>query len=155
MSAIVPAAVFELHMARSKIIDGYNAADLSVRQRLQHFHVAEKAMLAENLLALEKVAVGPQYSKAAKKRVEALVAELRAFQSLRCDVVHGRMSVATVDGELCAMFSNVQKHTKIGRACLILTLPEMQNSARDMESIAHKLTQLPAGLTSETDMSSD
>ncbi len=112
-------------------------------------------MLAENLLALEKVAVGPQYSKVAKKRVEALVAELRTFQPLRCDVVHGRMSVATVDGETCAMFSNVQKHTKIGRSCLILTLAEMQNSARNMDDIADKLAKLPAGLTSEADKSSD
>lgn len=142
MSAIVPAVVYDLHIARSKFVDAYNAADLAVRGRLQGLLVPEKAMMGDNLNALEKVAPSPQYAKSAKKRVDALVLDLRDFQPLRRDVVHGRMTVVSIDGAITAMFANVQKSTKVGRCGLLLTLAEMQHSTQRMNAIAAELSHL-------------
>jgi hypothetical protein len=150
MSAIVPALVYDLHIARSKFVDAYNAADLAVRGRLQGLLVPEKAMMGDNLNALEKVAPSPQYAKSAKKRVDALVLELRDFQPLRRDVVHGRMTVVSIDGAVTAMFANVQKSTKVGRCGLLLTLAEMQHSTQRMYAIAAELSHLNTREAPET-----
>ncbi|GGD93965.1 hypothetical protein GCM10011515_12210 [Tsuneonella deserti] len=149
MSAIVPAVVFELHIARSKFVDAYNAADSAVRARLQAFSLPEKTTMGDNLASLLKVAAGPQYAKSAKKRIDALVLEIRDFQPLRCDVVHGRMSVMSIDGVVTAMFANVQKSSKIGRYGLMLTLDEIQRSTDRMNAIADELKKIKISVSIE------
>ena len=143
MSAIDPAAVFELHIARSNLIDAYNDADLAVRARLKAQGGTEKGLIGDNLQALEKVQPGPQYAKNEKKRIDDMIAELRELQKVRCDVVHSRMQSIVVDGMPCALFANVQKCVSVGRRGLILSREELKVCTARLETIAKQVARTP------------
>jgi hypothetical protein len=143
MSAIDPAAVFELHIARSNMIDAYNDADLAVRTRMKALGGTEKSLLGDNLQALEKMQPGPQYAKNEKKRIDELIAELRELQTVRCDVVHSRMQSIVVDGTPCGLFANVQKCLSVGRRGLILSRKELEDCAARLETIAKQIARAP------------
>ena len=138
MSAITPPVVFELHMARSRLLDAYNAADLALRNRLRALHLDEKPLIAQNIELLAKTPAGPQYSKAAKKRADDRLQELRDLQPVRCDVVHSRMQLLHVEGVPHALFSNVQKHAHVGMRGLLLTLEDLKHCESVFSAVANE-----------------
>ena len=142
MAEVTPAVVFHLHIARSKLIDAYNEADLAVRNRLRRLGKSTKEMMGDNLVALEAVAAGPQYSKVIKKRVDELVVELREMGLLRSTVVHSCMTVVEINGGMSALYSNVQKSTPFGRTGLFLSLSETEDCASRLKEIASELLTL-------------
>jgi hypothetical protein len=155
MSAIVPAVVFEMHMARSRLIDAYNAADLALRERMRAMRLAEKQLISQNIEAIAKVAVGPQYSKNAKKRADEQLQALRGLQQIRCDVVHSRMQILHVEGSPHALFSNVQNQARIGRQGLLLTLAELEQCEAALNAVAREFrrtdfNQQPASAPTNT-----
>lgn len=139
MSAIIPAVDFDMHAARSKLIDTYNEVDLAVRKRLKGQGGREKAIVSENLESLSKIPAGPQYSKSDKKRVDELIVQFRDLQPLRCDVVHGKMEIVSVDGVAHALFVNVQKSSLFGRCGLLLSKAEFDSCSDRMTEIARGL----------------
>ena len=141
MSAIVPAVVFDMHMARSRLIDAYNAADLALRERMRAMRLTEKQLISQNIEAIARVAASPQYSKTAKKRADEQLQALRDLQSIRCDVVHSRMQVLQVEGSPHALFSNVQKQARIGRQGLLLTLAELEQCEGLLNGVAREFSR--------------
>jgi hypothetical protein len=142
MSEMVPAFVFELHVARSDFIDGYNAADHAVRERMKLLKVPDKQLAGANIEALLKVPANPQYSKVEKKRVDEQLAELRRLQPVRCDIVHSQLQALLVDGAPNAMFCNVQQTPRIGRTGLMLTLEEIRQCTNSLHEIACELRKV-------------
>ncbi len=141
MNPVFPAAHFELPIARSDFIDAHNAADAAVRRLLAVLNVGQKQLLSQNIDTLEKVAANPQYSKQRKAKVDILLAELRGFQAVRCDIVHGRMEVLMVDGSAQALFGNVQRQPPVGVCGLLLTLEQIKGCTARLSHIAIELSR--------------
>lgn len=139
MSAIVLADVFELHIARSKLVDAYNEADAAVRLRLCQQGGAAKQLFSQNVEALKAIPASPQYSKADKKRIDHYLRELRDLQAVRCDVVHSSLRSVTLDGRPHALFANVQESATTGLRGLFLTREDLDACAEQLLAIAEAI----------------
>lgn len=137
-----PAAVFDLHLARSAFIDAYNLVDQAVRARLRPLGQPALALTGHNLDALAKIPASPKYSKTQKEKTVELMRQMRELQAIRCDVVHSRMQTIETPGGTVAYFANVQETSGIGRRCLILTKAELQLCEKRFKEIADALNQL-------------
>ncbi|MXO73796.1 hypothetical protein GRI40_00975 [Altererythrobacter aerius] len=140
MSATTPDVVLEMHVARSLLIDAYNAADLALRGRMRAMRLTQNQLMSQNIEAIAKVPASPQYSKMAKKRVDEQLQTLRKFQRIRCDVIHSQMEILDVENSPKAMFSNVQNQARLGRQGLLLTLADLRQCEADLKAVAKEFS---------------
>ncbi len=149
MSIEIPAAHFHdtisagdvLKVARSDFIEAFNAVDSAVRARLIALEEKPHPMLGQNVDALRKVQPAPQYAKAEKARVDALLTRFAPLQSLRCDVVHGSMEFAAIGQVEYGLFANVQSQPAIGRKVLMVTVEELRERTCELSALSRDFAQ--------------
>lgn len=147
MTAIVPAEPFvsacaeatQLKVARSDFIDAFNRADASLRDLLASLNRAPGQNLSQNVRTLEACNPAPNYPRQTKARVDKLMKELTQLALIRCDLVHGVMSVLSIDGAGHALFENVQHRSALGRSGLMLRVSEIDGATRRLEAISRSL----------------
>lgn len=146
MSIEVPAAHFspgatnvdDLKIARNDFIEAHNVVDAAIRAKLISFSVKPQPLVGQNVEALRKIEPSPQYSKAEKTKVGDLLNRFAPLQSLRCDLVHGLMDFAAINGEHYALFANVQSQPLIGRKVVVLTLTQLREGIAELNSLARE-----------------
>lgn len=143
MTANFPAKDFDLAMARSEFIDAYNNADASVRHVLAALGHEPKQLLSQNIDLLAKAPAAPNYSKERKSKVTAFLSDLKTYQGIRCDIVHGRMETPIIDGVTHAFFTNVQKQSNHGKTGLLISFEELRECTEKLARIAIQLVRPP------------
>lgn len=130
-------------IARSEFIDAHNEADSAIRDLLVALKQPSRQLISQNIELLASQPAAPHYSKSEKARIDGLLSEMKAFNSLRCDLVHSRMEVMAIRGASYACFMNVQEQCRYGSKGLILTLEELNRAKRDLVRIVTNLKIKP------------
>lgn len=100
-------SIDEFHSARSKFLDAFAVLETHVVRLLIKNGLEPSCLsLGFKIEALRKAKPGPQYAKAAKAAVEAVLDGLSDLLKIRADIVHAELIVVTIDGERRAMFRN-------------------------------------------------
>lgn len=136
MSAPIPAAQFDLHVARSTLLDAFSSAEGAVRRRAAALGHEPKSVFTQNIDLILKSTPNPRYSKKDKAKVDAALSELRTMHGLRCDIVHGRMSLVRIDNAELACFVNAQKVGPNASVALLMSRQQLEDTARSLHDLA-------------------
>ena len=138
-----PSSKTQLQTARCCLIDSYadvESAMISLQQRLEL--PSDKTTLGQRIDALGKIKASPAIPKALISRLRTYHARLALLNELRCDVVHSRMGVAPIAGEMCAYFINSREAGAEFVSARLLTLDQMIALASELRRLAQSLSML-------------
>ena len=134
-----------LHIARSCLLDSFAEIEESIICLQAKFgHKPSTATLGQRLEALRKVQASSQLSKVTVTRLQTLLERLATLNALRTDVVHAKMFVAPVAGEMRACFVNSLECSKEFPSARLLTLDQFGKVSKELSELAATLTKLAA-----------
>lgn len=136
MSAIIPAEQFEFEIARSEVVDCHAMIDLAIRTRLKNLGIDAKPLLAQNVSALQAAKACSTYSKKAKAAVDAAISDFKSANDLRCDIVHGFMTIVSVWGARHACFINVGKVTSEASSATLMSATQLRGLSKTFKRLA-------------------
>lgn len=139
MTAIDSAGQFDLAIARSDYLNACSSVEAAVRARIRKLRLEPEMHLGQCVEQLRKAKPAPQYSKSEKAAIDRLLDELNTQWPLRCDIVHGTLSVVRIDGRDVACFVNPQSASPHGRRALLIAACEMADAARGLHALAAKI----------------
>ncbi len=130
-----------LQVARSCLLDSFADVEASIITLQAKLEIkATNATLGQRLDALRKIKASPQLSKAKLTALHEFVARLAELNRLRGDVVHARMWVAPIAGEVRACFVNSLEAAEEFPSARLLTLSQCEAVGRELREIASRLT---------------
>ncbi|PEQ11223.1 hypothetical protein B2G71_18215 [Novosphingobium sp. PC22D] len=95
------------HRARSRCLDAFAGAEAAVVMIMARTGESNLTVpLGAKVEALAKLKPDPTYSNNAKKTVDGELEKLRPLLCVRADIVHARMEIVTIDGDVHARFAN-------------------------------------------------
>ena len=134
-----------LHIARSCLLDSFAQVEESVICLQAKFgHKPSAATLGQRLEALRKVKASAQLSKATITQLQTHVLRLATLNALRADVVHARMFVVPVAGEMRACFMNSRECSEEFPSARLLTLDQFSKVSKELRELAAALTKVAA-----------
>lgn len=140
-SAIKTPSKENLQVARSCLLDSFADVEASIIRLQTKLDIkVGNATLGQRLDALRKIKANPQLSKAKLTILGDLVTRLTELNRLRGDVVHARMWVAPLGGEVRACFVNSLEAAEEFPSARLLTLAQCDSVGRELREIAQRLT---------------
>ncbi len=127
----------DLQIARSCLLDCFADVEASVICMQAKFgHKSSTAALGQRLDALRKVKAGPQLAKATVLQLSAFIERLSVLNGLRADVVHARMYVAPIAGEMRACFINSLECDAEFPSARLMTLDQFTKLNKELRELA-------------------
>lgn len=134
MSALLP--IDQLHIERSLCIDAFAATEQAIAALLLRVGLQAGAdMAGQKIERLRAAKAGPQFSKAKRAEVHALLDELERLLPVRNDLVHAPIRLARIDGETFATFLNPRDMDCCGNVARLMTSAQLTRLRSDLDRI--------------------
>ena len=128
------------HRERSRCIDAFAACEEAVATLF--FQTGAKAgadVLAQKISSLAKIPASPGYAKARREKVIVQLSALADLLPVRADIVHGRLRLAQIDGEIFACFVNAKDLGGDYLKARLLPFENLRTLTRTVTKIAEDL----------------
>ena len=133
----------QFQVARCAFLDGFADVEQAIIALHSCLGLTDGNLaLSQRLEALRKLKPGPTFSKAKSAILAAATERLAWLNALRADVVHARMSVAPVAGQMRACFINSRQCTAEIPSARLITLDQFHNLGKELTCIAGVLSNL-------------
>ena len=139
-----PISLDVFHRERSRCVDAFATVELVVNYLLAISGTkCGGEPLGQRIVNLREAKPSSGYSKARKKTVDEALKLLDAWLPLRADLVHGRLQLAELDGEVHACFANARQAALPGKQLRMFELADLRMATQRVTAIATKLQSEP------------
>jgi hypothetical protein len=133
----------ELVLARSDFLDAFAGLESAVCKVLRSAGQNPKGEpFSQRVKAFKSTEKTTLIAKQNHPKRDQIADEIAALLQLRADIVHSRMNLQTIDGELCACFINVQEAGTLYPPQRILKLEDLKKLGRMALRLEERIAQL-------------
>jgi hypothetical protein len=129
-----------LHIARSRFVDFHAALERVIVAKLKALGgKPSEHLLGQNIAALRKIKASPSFSKSSRLVLHAALDEVESLQSIRNDVVHGRLSAVMIDGQCKACFVNAREADQVTEPARLISLEQFSGLEKMLAALTERI----------------
>lgn len=138
-----PVTKEQLQSARSGFLDAFAQCETALIALGKRLNLkAGDYTLGQRLDSLRKIKPSPTFSKAKADSLATLVERLTCLNEIRVDVVHSRMCVAPIAGQMRACLINAKHADNDAPIARLMTLEAFARCNKELNEIAGALAKI-------------